>query len=75
MIPRPPFSLTYKRLHWLLGYLRTSECEESGNQPTREFSFRNKVLSKNAILRVLIFQLNLESLLCPRLVTRQTNRS
>jgi len=49
MIPRPPFSPTYKRLHWLLGYLRTSEFEESGNQPTREFSLRNTALSRNEI--------------------------
>ena len=37
MIPRPPFSPTCKKWHWLLGYLRMSECEESGNQPISEF--------------------------------------
>ena len=49
MIPRPPFSPMCKRLHWLLGYLRMSECEESGNQPTREFCIRNTVLLKSRL--------------------------
>ena len=38
MTPRLLFSPTCKRSHWLLGYLRMSECEESGNQLTREFA-------------------------------------
>ena len=57
MIPGPPFSPTCKRLHWLLGYLRMSECEESGNQPTREFSLRTTILfKKNRNFKVLILQ-------------------
>ena len=40
MTPRPPYSHSYKKLHWLLGYLKVRECEESGNQLTRTFDLR-----------------------------------
>ena len=37
MIQKPPYSHTFRRSHWLLAYLRTRECEESGNQLTRMY--------------------------------------
>ena len=40
MIQRPPSSPTYRRSHWLLGYLRMKECGGSGNQLIRKFRLR-----------------------------------